>query len=167
MRPLLSSRKIDWFYSSPLTSYLTEKAKKWEKTHTHMNIFHLVSNQNTNLCICIYTYMGFSGGSDDKETACSTGDLGLISGSGRSPGEEHGNPLQYSCLTEEPGGLQSIGSQRVRHDWSNLACTYMYICIHTYIYMCVCRVSQVALMIKKKKKKHPTTQCRRYKRHIF
>ena len=42
--------------------------------------------------------MGFSGGSDDKETACNAGDLGLISGSGRSPGERHGNLLRYSCL---------------------------------------------------------------------
>ena len=48
-------------------------------------------------------------------------DVGSIPGSGRSPGEGNGNPLQYSCLgnpmdTEEPGGLQSIGLQRVRHD---------------------------------------------------
>ena len=45
-------------------------------------------------------------------------DVGSISGSGRSPGGGHGNPLQYSCLknpTEEPGGLQSVGLQRVRH----------------------------------------------------
>ena len=41
---------------------------------------------------------GFSGGSDDKESACNAGDLGLIPGSGRSPGERNGNPLQYSCL---------------------------------------------------------------------
>ena len=33
-----------------------------------------------------------------QEIACSTGDPGLIPGSGRSPGEENGNPLQYSCL---------------------------------------------------------------------
>jgi len=33
-----------------------------------------------------------------KESACNTGDSGLIPGSGRSPGERHGNPLQYSCL---------------------------------------------------------------------
>ena len=33
-----------------------------------------------------------------KESACSAGDLGLIPGSGRSPGEGHGYPLQYSCL---------------------------------------------------------------------
>ena len=35
---------------------------------------------------------------DDKESACSARDLGLITGSGRSPGEGNGYPLQYSCL---------------------------------------------------------------------
>ena len=38
------------------------------------------------------------GGSDDKESACNAGDLGLIPGLGRSPGGRHGNLLQYSCL---------------------------------------------------------------------
>ena len=42
--------------------------------------------------------MGFSAGSDSKKSACSAGDLGSIPGSGRSPGEGNGNPLQYSCL---------------------------------------------------------------------
>ena len=42
--------------------------------------------------------MGSPGGSDGKETACNAGDRGLIPGSGRSPGEGNGNPLQYSCL---------------------------------------------------------------------
>ena len=42
--------------------------------------------------------MGFPGGSDGKESACGVGDLGLIPGLGRSPGERNGNPLQYSCL---------------------------------------------------------------------
>ena len=41
---------------------------------------------------------GFPGGSGDKESACNAGDPGLIPGSGRSPGEGNGNPLQYSCL---------------------------------------------------------------------
>ena len=41
---------------------------------------------------------GFRGGSDGKESACNAGDLGLIPGLGRSPGGEHGNPVQYSCL---------------------------------------------------------------------
>ena len=39
-----------------------------------------------------------SGGSDGEESSCNAGDLGLIPGSGRSPGEGNGNPLQYSCL---------------------------------------------------------------------
>ena len=41
---------------------------------------------------------GFPGGSDDEESACSAGDLGLIPRLGRSPGEGNDNPLQYSCL---------------------------------------------------------------------
>ena len=66
------------------------------------------------------THSSFPGGSESKESACSVGDPGLIPGSGRSLGERNVNPLQCSCLenprTEEPGGLQSTGSQRVRHD---------------------------------------------------
>ena len=42
--------------------------------------------------------MGFPDGSDGKEFACSAGDQGLIPGSGRSPGDGNGYPLQYSCL---------------------------------------------------------------------
>ena len=38
------------------------------------------------------------GGSDGEESACNTGDLGLTPGSGRSPGEGNGHPLQHSCL---------------------------------------------------------------------
>ena len=103
---------------------------------------------------------GFPGSSAGKESACNVGDHSLISGSGRSPGEGIGYPLQYSWASlvaqtvknpaamwetwvrslswedplekgkaahsrilawripwkEEPGGPQSMGSQRVRHD---------------------------------------------------
>ena len=48
-----------------------------------------------------------------------TRDMGLIPGSGRSPGGGNGNPLQYSCLenSKDRGTwLQSIGPQRVGHD---------------------------------------------------
>ena len=48
-----------------------------------------------------HTYMGFPGGSVVKNIpgkAGATGDSNSIPGSGRSPGEENGNPLQYSCL---------------------------------------------------------------------
>jgi len=44
------------------------------------------------------TEWGFPGSSDSKESAGNTGDLGLIPGLGRSPGEENGNPPQYSFL---------------------------------------------------------------------
>ena len=42
--------------------------------------------------------LGFPGGSEVKAFACNEGDLGSIPGSGRSPGEENDNPLQYSGL---------------------------------------------------------------------
>ena len=42
--------------------------------------------------------MDFPGGSDGKASGYNVGDLGSIPGSGRSPGEGNGNPLQYSCL---------------------------------------------------------------------
>ena len=55
--------------------------------------------QITGYYLCIYVYnRGFPGGSDGKESACNAGDLGLISGSGRSPGEGNGYLLQYSWL---------------------------------------------------------------------
>ena len=53
-------------------------------------------------------------------SACNVGDLGSIPGLGGSPGERHGNPLSTLAWgipwTEEPGELQSIGSQKVRYD---------------------------------------------------
>ena len=59
--------------------------------------------------------MEFSGSSVSKESACSEEDPGSIPGSGRSPGEGNGNPLQYSFLGNstdgEPRGLKSMGSK--------------------------------------------------------
>ena len=51
-----------------------------------------------------------------KEPACNAGDardMGLIPRWGRSPGGGHGNPIPWA---EEPGGLESIGLQRVGHN---------------------------------------------------
>ena len=62
----------------------------------------------------------FPGGSDGKASACNVRDSGLTSGLGRSPGD--GNAAHSSIFawripwTEATGGLQSVGSQRVRHD---------------------------------------------------
>ena len=79
---------------------------------------------------------GAPGGASGKESGChcrkqgdtvwslnlpaTAGDTGLIPKSGRSPGEGNGNPLQYSWeipWTEQPGGLQSMKLQKVRHNW--------------------------------------------------
>ena len=75
-----------------------------------------------------FTYTGFLGGSDCKESSCSVGDLGLIPALGRSPREGNGNPLQYPCLENSMDrgawrGLQSMGSQRIGHD---LATSFFY-----------------------------------------
>ena len=60
------------------------------------------------------------GSSDGKEATCNAGKPGSIPGLGRSPGERNSNSFQYPAweitCTKEPGGLQSMGSQRVRHD---------------------------------------------------
>ena len=48
--------------------------------------------------------LGFPGDSDGEESACNVGDLGLIPGSGRSPGGGHGDLLQYSCLENPMDG---------------------------------------------------------------
>ena len=69
------------------------------------------------------SFWGFPGGSVVKNppaNAEDTRDVGSIPGSGRASGAGNGNPLQYSCLEifmdKEPGRLQSMGLQRVRHD---------------------------------------------------
>ena len=61
--------------------------------------------------------MSFLGGSDGKESACSVGDLSSIPGLGRSPGEENGNPLQYSCLENS----MDRGVHGVTKTWTRLS----------------------------------------------
>ena len=74
-----------------------------------------------NICVITYTcayvsIWGFPGHSVVKNPPANAGDVGSIPGSGRSPREGNGNPLQYSCLgnsmdRKEPGRLQSMGLQ--------------------------------------------------------
>ena len=83
-----------------------------------------------------YRGMGFPDGASGEEPTCQCRrqrDASSIPGSGRSPGGGHGNLLQYCCLASHgqrnlAGYVGSIGSQRVGHDWSNLAC--MHLCTH-------------------------------------
>ena len=74
-----------------------------------MNISSTNSKNNSVRWYCV-----FPGDSVVKNLPANAGDVGSTPGSGRSPGEGNGNPLQYSCRiipwTEKPGGLQSMGS---------------------------------------------------------
>ena len=66
--------------------------------------------------------MDFPGSSNGKESACNVGDLGLIPGLGRSPGEGHGNPLQDSCLQNPMDrGAQWATVHRVAKSWTRLS----------------------------------------------
>ena len=80
---------------------------------------------NGTFCHCVdafFTSLGFPGSSAVKVSACNAGDLGLIPGLGRSPGEGNGNPLQYSCL-ENPmdGGAWWATVHRVAKSWTRLS----------------------------------------------
>ena len=69
-----------------------------------------------------YPLETFPHGSDGKASAYNAGDLGSIPGSGRSPREGNGNPLQYSCL-ENPmgGGAWWATSHGVAKSWTQLS----------------------------------------------
>ena len=66
------------------------------------------------------SYKGFPGGSDGKGSACNAGDLGSISGSGRSPGEGNGHPLQYLCLEKSHGQRSLVGCSPWSHKESGM-----------------------------------------------
>ena len=87
--------------------------------HTHQKKLHETSQRTT---------LGWSGDASGEEPArqCRRHrNTYSIPGSGRTPGGEHGNPPDILAWripwTEKTGGLQSIGVQRVGHDWSNFA----------------------------------------------
>ena len=84
-------------------------------------------------------FRGFLGGAVVKNLPANAGDTGSIPGTGRHPG---GGMVTHSSIlawriprTEEPGGLQSIGLQRVGHDWRDLA--HMHIHIWSYHFQIV------------------------------
>ena len=66
--------------------------------------------------------VGFPGGSDGKESACIVGDLGSVPGSGRSPGEGNGYPIQYSCLenSKDRGAWQATVHE-IAKSWTRLS----------------------------------------------
>ena len=61
----------------------------------------------------------FPDGSDSKESACNSGELGLIPGLGRFPGEGNDNPLQYSCLDNPMDrGAWQVTVHKVAKNWT-------------------------------------------------
>ena len=83
------------------------------------------SNPGLLYCRQILYQLSQQGSPDSKESACSVGGPGLISGSGRSPGGGNGN--WTIRRTEEPGRLQSMVSQRVGHNWAtNTSISYVH-----------------------------------------
>ena len=70
----------------------------------------------------MFDWIGFPGGSDGKESVCNMRDLGSNLGSGRIPWRKEGHPtpglLPGESHRQEPGGLQSMASQRVGHGWA-------------------------------------------------
>ena len=73
-------------------------------------------------CICIYTY-GLPKWLSGKESACNAGDPSLISGSGRSPGEGIGYPLQYSWASLVSSDMNIVQILISKSDWFSI-CVY-------------------------------------------
>ena len=67
-------------------------------------------------CVRLSTFKGFPGGSDSKESTCNVGDLGLKDPLEKKMATCSGILAWKIPWTEEPGGLQSMGLQRVGHD---------------------------------------------------
>ena len=90
--------------------------------------YHYLS-QSLKIYLCVHTHThththhirGFPGGSDGKESACNAGDLGLIPGSERSPGEGNGNPLQYSCLENSMDKRRLVGYSPWGQSWRQMS----------------------------------------------
>ena len=96
----------------------SKSSQAWDQTHVSY-----VSCIGKKVLYHQHHLRSFPGTSDGKESACNARDQGLIPGWGRSPGGGNSNPHQYACLEnsmeEESGGLQTMGSRRVSHDWAS------------------------------------------------
>ena len=83
-----------------------------------------------------FLFVGFPGGSEVKASASNAGDLGSIPGSGRSPGEGNGNPLQHSCLENPMDGgawwATDHGVAKSRTRPSDFTFTFLFVSIPIY-----------------------------------
>ena len=82
----------------------------------------------SDLCIYLPSLLGFPGRSEGKAPACNAGDWGSIPGSLEKGMATHSSILAWRIpWTEEPGGLQSMGLKRVRHDWVTNTYTFTFL----------------------------------------
>ena len=93
--------------------------KMWTQSESNHS-FQIQISSFLSYLVYICCYWGFPDGSAVKNPPANVGDTGSIPGSGRSLGGGNGNPLHilaWEIMDRGPGGLQSMGSQRVEHDW--------------------------------------------------
>ena len=103
------------------------------------HLFFQSKSNSVHLCVCMRMCASVV-----KECACNGGDLGSIPGSGRSPGEGNGYPLQYSCLEipMDRGPWQAtVHGVTKRHDWvtnssTNTRCMCVHVCVWNLVCMC-------------------------------
>ena len=94
------SRQLEWV-AMPFSRGSSEPRDRTQVSHIQADSLSIELPRRAgrvDLAQFLRAQVRFPGGSDSKESACNAEDLGSIPGSGRSPGEGHGNPLQYSCL---------------------------------------------------------------------
>ena len=99
---ILQARILEWV-AVPFSRGFSQPRDQTQVSHIVGGFF----TSWAHIILSHHFILGFTGGSDSKESACNAGDLGLIPGLGRSPGGGHRNPLQYSCL-ENPRGQRSL-----------------------------------------------------------
>ena len=96
------------------------------------------------VCVCVCVYRDIPGGSDSSASVYNVGDPGSIPGSGSSPGEGNGNPLQYYCL-ENPmdRGIYQIRSV------AQSCHIYIYVICHIYYiyYIYICHMSYILYIL--------------------
>ena len=132
IKPVNPKRNQHWVIHCPSSNLLL-----WfgDFPSEFIRVFQRNRTKHTHTQICIY---GFPSGSVCKELTCNARDLGSILHLGRSPGEEHGNPLQYSFL-ENPHGQKSLVGYspwgRKELDMTERLNIYIHTHTHTHIYI--------------------------------
>ena len=138
-------KKYWLIYSLPLKNHRASLVARWSRIHLQCrrpqvdSWVRKVSWRRATLPTPVF--LGFPGGSAGKESACNVGDLGLIPGLGRYPGEGNGYPLQYSGLENSVDCMvhgvtkswtQLSNFHLKKHGFEMYTSTYMWIFFNKY-----------------------------------